>query len=87
LQQHAADPDAHFYSSSRGDAGVRKAIAKYFKGRFGVELDPDTQICVVLGGKEGLSSSLGRAFVNPGDVRCLSFACLSGVRAGRDDVV
>jgi LL-diaminopimelate aminotransferase len=72
LQQHAADPDAHFYSSSRGDAGVRKAIAKYFKGRFGVELDPDTQICVVLGGKEGLSS-LGRAFVNPGD----SVACPS----------
>ena len=66
LQLHAADSDAHFYSSSRGDAGVRKAIAKYFKGRFGVELDPDSQICVVLGGKEGLSS-LGRAFVNPGD--------------------
>lgn len=66
LQLHAADSDAHFYSSSRGDAGVRKAIAKYFKGRFGVELDPDSQICVVLGGKEGLSS-LGRAFVNPGE--------------------
>lgn len=67
LQEHAADPDAHFYSSSRGDAGVRKAIAKYFTGRFGVELDPDSQICVVSGGKEGLSS-LGRAFVNPGDI-------------------
>ena len=67
LQEHAADPDAHFYSSSRGDVGVRKAIAKYFAGRFGVELDPDSQICVVSGGKEGLSS-LGRAFVNPGDI-------------------
>ncbi len=66
LQRHAADADAHFYSSSRGDAEVRKTIAKYFAGRFGVELDPDTQICVVLGGKEGLSS-LGRAYVNPGD--------------------
>ena len=66
LQQHAADPDAHFYSSSRGDPGVRQAIAKYFKGRFGVEIDPATQICVVLGGKEGLSS-LGRVYVNPGD--------------------
>ncbi|MBU0509186.1 aminotransferase class I/II-fold pyridoxal phosphate-dependent enzyme, partial [bacterium] len=67
LQEHAADPDAHFYSSSRGEAGVRKAITKFFKGRFGVELDPDSQICVVLGGKEGLAS-LGRAYVNPGDV-------------------
>lgn len=66
LQQHAADDDAHFYSSSRGDAGVRKAIARYFLGRFGVELDPESQICVVLGGKEGLSS-LGRVYVNPGD--------------------
>lgn len=66
LQTHAADPDAHFYSTSRGDAGVRKAIAKYFKGRYGVEVDPDSQICVVSGAKEGLSS-LGRAYVNPGD--------------------
>ncbi|MFZ5434228.1 MAG: aminotransferase class I/II-fold pyridoxal phosphate-dependent enzyme [Calditrichota bacterium] len=66
LQDHAADPDAHFYSTSRGDPGVRKVIARYFKGRFGVDLDPDSQICVVLGGKEGLSS-LGRVYVNPGD--------------------
>jgi LL-diaminopimelate aminotransferase len=66
LQYHAADVDAHFYPTSRGDAAVRKTIAAYFKGRFGVEVDPETQICVVLGGKEGLSS-LGRAYVNPGD--------------------
>ncbi|HEY3296591.1 MAG TPA: aminotransferase class I/II-fold pyridoxal phosphate-dependent enzyme [bacterium] len=66
LQRHTADPDAHFYSSSRGDGEVRQAIAHYFAGRFHVELDSDTQICVVLGGKEGLSS-LGRAYVNPGD--------------------
>ncbi|MBK6765006.1 MAG: aminotransferase class I/II-fold pyridoxal phosphate-dependent enzyme [bacterium] len=32
LQEHAADSDAHFYSSSRGDRGVRAAIATYFKG-------------------------------------------------------
>jgi LL-diaminopimelate aminotransferase len=67
IQRHVADPDAHFYPTSRGDPNVRKAIAKFFAGRFGVELDPETQICVVLGGKEGLSS-LGRAYVNPGDI-------------------
>jgi LL-diaminopimelate aminotransferase len=67
LQKHAADPDAHFYSSSRGDASVRKMIAHYFQGRFGVELDPDSQICIVLGGKEGLSS-LARAYIDPGDI-------------------
>jgi LL-diaminopimelate aminotransferase len=66
LQAHAADPDAHLYSSSRGDKGVRKTIAKYFHGRFGVEVDPESQVCVVLGGKEGLAS-LGRVYVNPGD--------------------
>jgi len=67
LQMHVADPDAHFYPTSRGDPDVRKAIARFFKGRFGVDLDPESQICVVLGGKEGLSS-LGRAYVNPGDI-------------------
>jgi LL-diaminopimelate aminotransferase len=66
LQQHAADADAHFYSSSRGDLEVRKIIAHFFKGRFGVELDPVTEICVVLGGKEGLSS-LARVYINPGE--------------------
>jgi LL-diaminopimelate aminotransferase len=66
LQQHAADPDAHFYSSSRGDPAVRRDLVRFFAGRFGVELDPDTQVCIVSGGKEGLSS-LGRAYVNPGD--------------------
>jgi LL-diaminopimelate aminotransferase len=67
LQRHAAEPDAHFYPTSRGDAEVRKIIAHYFLGRFGVELDSATQICVVLGGKEGLSS-LARAYINPGDI-------------------
>jgi LL-diaminopimelate aminotransferase len=67
LQKHVADPDAHFYPTSRGDADVRKIIAHYFLGRFGVELDPATQICVVLGGKEGLSS-LARAYIDPSDI-------------------
>lgn len=66
LQQHAADPDVHFYSSSQGNIEVRRAVARFFKGRFGVELDPAKQICVVIGAKEGLSS-LGRVYVNPGD--------------------
>ena len=66
LQRHAADPDVHLYSSSQGDIEVRRAVARFFKGRFGVELNPDKQICVVIGAKEGLSS-LGRVYVNPGD--------------------
>ncbi len=66
LRRHAADPDVHFYPTQRGDPEVRRTVARYFRGRFGVELDPESQICVVIGAKEGLSS-LGRTYVNPGD--------------------
>jgi LL-diaminopimelate aminotransferase len=66
LQKHATDMDTHFYPTSQGNPGVRKEIARFFQGRFGVELNPDTQICVVIGAKEGLAN-FGRAYVNPGD--------------------
>lgn len=61
------DPRAHIYPSSRGDRDVRQAVAVWFKGRFGVQLDPDTQVCITIGGKEGLAQ-IARAVVNPGDV-------------------
>ncbi|MDP8205776.1 MAG: aminotransferase class I/II-fold pyridoxal phosphate-dependent enzyme [Candidatus Electryonea clarkiae] len=63
---HLDDPDAHQYPTSRGDPGVRRAIARWFNSRFGVSLDPEREIVVVLGGKGGLSN-LARAFVDPGD--------------------
>ncbi len=66
LIRHLDDPDSHQYPTSKGDAGVRKQIAQWFKGRFGVELDPDREIVVTLGSKEGLAD-LARAVVNPGD--------------------
>jgi LL-diaminopimelate aminotransferase len=61
------DPDVHLYPTSQGDANVRETIAHFFLGRYGVELDPNREIAVVIGTKEGLSN-LTRAFVNPGDV-------------------
>ncbi len=60
------DSEAHVYPSSRGDASVRRSIARWFAGRFNVELDPDNQICILIGAKEGLAQ-LARAVVNPGD--------------------
>jgi len=66
LRRHLADPDAHLYPTSQGDPEVRRAISLWFKGRFGVDLDPETEICVVIGAKEGLAN-LTRIFVNPGD--------------------
>ena len=60
------DPQSHTYPSSRGDVEVRRSVVHWFKGRFGVELDPDSQVCILIGAKEGLSQ-LARAVVNPGD--------------------
>ncbi len=67
LINHLSDSDAHQYPSSVGDLEVRKAVAKWFKGRFDVDLDPVTEIAIVIGAKEGLAN-ISRAYVNPGDI-------------------
>ena len=61
------EPAAHQYPSSRGDAVVRRIIAKWFKNRFNVELDPDRQITLLVGAKEGIAN-IARAVVNPGEI-------------------
>lgn len=67
LCEVAAKPDAHGYSQSKGIPGLRRAQAGYYARRFGVELDPDTEVVVTMGSKEGLSS-LATAIIAPGDV-------------------
>ncbi len=67
LAEVAAKPDAHGYSSSKGIPGLRRAQAGYYARRFGVELDPETEIVVTLGSKEGLAN-LAQAITAPGDV-------------------
>jgi len=67
LCEVASKPDAHGYSASKGIPGLRKAQAGYYARRFGVELDPDTEVVVTMGSKEGLSS-LATAITAPGDV-------------------
>ncbi len=66
LTSHLDDPDSHQYPTSRGDTGVRVQVARWFKGRFGVKLDPEREIVITLGSKEGLAD-LARAVVNRGD--------------------
>jgi len=61
------DPRAHRYSMSRGVPGLRKAIAAYYKRRFDVTIDPETEACVTIGSKEGLAN-LAQAITSPGDV-------------------
>ena len=67
LAEVARNPRAHRYSASKGIAGLRKAQAAYYARRFGVELDPDSEVIVTLGSKEGLAN-LAQAITAPGDV-------------------
>jgi alanine-synthesizing transaminase len=67
LCEVAQKPDAHGYSASKGILGLRKAQANYYARRFGVEIDPEDEIVVTLGSKEGLAN-LAQAITAPGDV-------------------
>jgi alanine-synthesizing transaminase len=55
------------YSSSRGIPGLRRAQAAYYERRFGVKLNPDTQVVATLGSKEGFAN-VAQAITAPGDV-------------------
>jgi alanine-synthesizing transaminase len=67
LIEVARKPDAHGYSQSRGIPGLRKAQANYYARRFGVDVDPESEVVVTMGSKEGLAS-LATAITAPGDV-------------------
>ncbi len=67
LVEAAAKPVNHRYSVSRGIFKLRQAITDWYRRRFGVELDPDTEAIVTIGSKEGLGH-LALAVLGPGDV-------------------
>ncbi len=67
LCEVAMKPDAHGYSASSGIPGIRRAQANYYGRRFNVDLDPETEVVMTMGSKEGLSS-LATAITAPGDV-------------------
>ena len=60
-------PRTHRYSASKGIPGLRRAQAGYYQRRFGVDLDPETEVVATLGSKEGLAN-LAMAITAPGDV-------------------
>jgi LL-diaminopimelate aminotransferase len=66
VQEAAADPSTHQYPSYYGMPAFRQAIADWYGRRFGVTLDPDTQVLPLIGSKEGLAH-LSVAFIDPGD--------------------
>ncbi|HTI03164.1 MAG TPA: LL-diaminopimelate aminotransferase [Acidisoma sp.] len=66
LVEAVQDPRTHRYSVSRGITGLRRALAGYYQRRFGVTLDPETEVIATLGSKEGLAN-LAAAITSPGD--------------------
>src|SRR5215213_5960697 len=67
LKETIGKPRTDRYSSSRGIAGLRRAQAAYYERRFGVKLNPETQIVATLGSKEGFAN-VAQAITAPGDV-------------------
>ncbi len=67
LQRAVADPGAHQYPSNRGRPEFREAVASFYERRFGVTLDPATEVIPALGAKECIFN-LNLAFLDAGDV-------------------
>jgi alanine-synthesizing transaminase len=67
LVEAAQKPHNHRYSASRGITKLREAIADWYKRRYDVDIDPETEAVVSIGAKEGLSH-LVLALISPGDV-------------------
>src|SRR5918997_6576004 len=67
LARAAADPGTHQYPSNRGRPELREAVAGFYERRFGVALDPGTEIVPALGAKECIFN-LNLAFLDPGHV-------------------
>ena len=67
LVETAGKPRTDRYSASKGIPGLRRAQAGYYERRFGVRLNPDTQVVATLGSKEGFAN-MAQAITGPGDV-------------------
>jgi alanine-synthesizing transaminase len=67
LKETLGKPRTDRYSASKGIPGLRRAQAAYYERRFGVKLNPETQIVATLGSKEGFAN-VAQAITAPGDV-------------------
>jgi LL-diaminopimelate aminotransferase len=66
LKQALTEAGSNNYPSSAGEEYFRRAVATFYEKRFGVTLDPDTEVCSLIGSKEGIAS-VGRVLLNPED--------------------
>ncbi len=67
LCEAAQNPRNHRYSQTRGLFKLREALSIWYKNRYGVDLDPETEVITTIGSKEGLAH-LALTLINPGDV-------------------
>jgi LL-diaminopimelate aminotransferase len=70
-QRAVADPSTHRYPTNRGRGEFREAVAAFYRRRFGVDLDPETEVMPAIGAKECVFN-LNLAFLDPGDVALAS---------------
>jgi LL-diaminopimelate aminotransferase len=71
MQAAVADPATHQYPSNKGTADFREAFASFYDTRFGVEIDPGSEVIPAIGAKECIYN-LCFAFMDPGDVALAS---------------
>lgn len=65
LREEAGINGNQKYSSSQGERCLREAVADWYRRRYGLDVDPDTQVCITIGSKEGIFN-IAQAFVDPG---------------------
>jgi LL-diaminopimelate aminotransferase len=81
LYEAAKDSKNHHYPLDQGSSVFRDKIAKWYKERFGVTLDPEKEILPLIGSKEGISH-LPLAFINPGDISLIPDPCYPPYKGG-----
>ena len=81
LHRASLEPDNHHYALDSGMPQLRQAIAKWYKKRFKVELDPDTEVLTLIGSKEGIAH-IPLAFINPGDYVLVPDPCYPPYKNG-----
>jgi LL-diaminopimelate aminotransferase len=74
LQHHAENPAFHQYALDQGAPELRQSIAAFMRKRYAVEMDPEQEILVLIGSKEGLAH-LPLSVLNPGDISLVPDPC------------
>ena len=81
LYQAARDPSNHRYALDQGMPALRRTIEGWYKRRFGVDLNPDSEILPLIGSKEGIAH-FPLAFLNQGDYSLVPDPCYPPYKGG-----